>query len=135
VALVLLAATFTASCRWALIWSWHRTTIGIGLGAVGVDRWSYDFTDQPPLSAVYSVNGVHLVWWWSWEKTASYRGLSIPIWMPFALVMLLTTAAWLPDVIASRRTRKGVCANCGYDRTGLAASAVCPECGLPVPSA
>ncbi len=31
---------------------------------------------------------------------------------------------------SSRRRRRGRCANCNYDRTGLAAGVVCPECGV-----
>jgi len=31
--------------------------------------------------------------------------------------------------VAARRPRPGFCPNCNYDRTGLAAGAVCPECG------
>ena len=28
-----------------------------------------------------------------------------------------------------RHARAGVCWSCGYDRSGLAANSVCPECG------
>ena len=30
---------------------------------------------------------------------------------------------------AQRRARAGCCTGCGYERRGLAADAVCPECG------
>lgn len=30
---------------------------------------------------------------------------------------------------SSRRRRRGLCTGCGYDRAGVAADAVCPECG------
>jgi hypothetical protein len=32
-------------------------------------------------------------------------------------------------IIARRRAITGLCRACGYDRAGLAASSVCPECG------
>ncbi len=49
----------------------------------------------------------------------------VPIWT-LAIPPLLT------GMIArrlDRRKPKGTCPKCNYDRTGLAADSVCPECG------
>ena len=55
--------------------------------------------------------------------------LTAPLW-PFVLVMAAATGwAWRLDVLARGRARMGICSWCGYDRTGLAPAAVCPECG------
>lgn len=60
-----------------------------------------------------------------------YRGAwlyAVPLWMPIAVVALLT--AWL----ARRRkwaARAGRCGYCSYDLTGNM-SGVCPECGTSV---
>jgi len=46
------------------------------------------------------------------------------------------TASWTRGVIAAKLDPPpppGACPQCRYDRTGLAPSAVCPECGAPVP--
>ena len=49
---------------------------------------------------------------------------------PIALCALGVTAfARYLDTLARRRARIGFCPKCNYDRTGLAAGAVCPECG------
>ncbi len=57
--------------------------------------------------------------------------LSIPLWLPAALSMLVTALAWRLDTLARRRARLNLCPKCDYDRTGLVggAGAVCPECG------
>ena len=69
---------------------------------------------------------------------SSYYGLSLPIaplWFGFALNTICFAAlAWGvwrgPSVIRRhRRRRAGWCVGCGYDLKGLAAGAVCPECG------
>ena len=53
----------------------------------------------------------------------------IPLWFPLLLTIIPTGFAWRPDIIARRRSRRGACMKCGYARSGLAAGAVCPECG------
>jgi hypothetical protein len=73
---------------------------------------------------------------WRYVRYVSPRGWSIflPLW-PAAVASFLPTAwAWRLDTLAHRRARAGACPNCHYDRTGLAPSALCPECGSPARS-
>lgn len=53
----------------------------------------------------------------------------VPIWLLVLPVVLVTVAVWRIDVRARYRARVGCCLKCGYDRRGLGADAVCPECG------
>lgn len=50
-------------------------------------------------------------------------------WALLAPAALATVAAWRLDARVRRRSRAGHCGSCGYDRTGVPAGAVCPECG------
>lgn len=59
----------------------------------------------------------------------------LPIWPGFLLntifyAMLLFALIRTPRAVRrARRRRRGRCAACGYNRKGLEAAAVCPECG------
>ena len=57
------------------------------------------------------------------------REFQIPLWPVMAVCVLVTGAAWHRDTSLRRRARLKLCPKCGYDRAGLAAGAVCPECG------
>lgn len=71
---------------------------------------------------------------WSWlpaapEWTAKRRRISLPLWclaLPFAARAFVTERRHRRLVT---RARIGKCLNCGYDRAGVPAEAVCPECG------
>jgi len=87
-------------------------------------------------------NGYELRWWFEWwhADLPSYGNetdwyFTIPLWLPALLSLSATAAAWRADCKSLRRARAGLCAGCGYDRSGLAFGAVCPECGKPVTSA
>ena len=54
--------------------------------------------------------------------------LDLPLWPFVAIAIGTTAAAWRMDAVARRKRRLGGCTHCGYDRTGLAADARCPEC-------
>ena len=75
------------------------------------------------------------LWGWKpeWGKPGATVYASVPLWMPFAAMVLPAGALWRRDIREARRARGG-CASCGYDRRGLAADAKCPECGT-VPKA
>ncbi len=59
----------------------------------------------------------------------------VTLW-PFALVgVVCVLTSLVLDLLLSRRHGFGRCPKCNYDRTGLAAGAVCPECGAASSSA
>ena len=74
-------------------------------------------------------SGFHVYWWLSYPTWGSIPGVAIPVWMIAAPSMLITSLAFRIDSLARRAERRGKCFKCGYDRTGLSQSAICPECG------
>ncbi len=69
-------------------------------------------------------------WWVSSDTDSFGLRVAMPLWLPAAAWMFVTLAAWRPEIVARRRARAGRCRGCNYDRTGLAAETVCPECGV-----
>lgn len=67
----------------------------------------------------------------AWWRMGVHNDLSVtvPGWFPAAATFITTAIAWRLDRIARRRRRDGTCWKCGYERTGLASQAACPECG------
>jgi hypothetical protein len=63
--------------------------------------------------------------------------IRMPAW---PMVLAASTVGgwfWRKEILIGRRRREGLCLACGYDRSSLAADAVCPECGTvsaPPPS-
>jgi hypothetical protein len=56
-------------------------------------------------------------------------GVVIPLW-PISVGLLLgTVAAWRTARHARPSAFLHACRECGYDRTGIAVGALCPECG------
>ena len=62
-------------------------------------------------------------------------------WGGFAACVVFWAGMWglgvvgVPRARRVMRRRRGKCEGCGYDRRGLEAGAMCPECGRPVPRA
>jgi hypothetical protein len=73
-----------------------------------------------PLADAYRKPEGPSTWGWS---------VSIPLWMPAALSLLLAVWGGTLAKRLQRRRELGLCIACGYDRRGLAADATCPECG------
>ena len=79
--------------------------------------------------------------WTSLRGDTSFEGVWIGHirWLPFAANVALHTAGWTALLLGARRARSlvrersrrraGCCVSCGYNREGLTADAVCPECG------
>jgi hypothetical protein len=65
--------------------------------------------------------------WWprTIEGPATLHYMIVPIWMPMMLAAAPTLWLWL----SGRRSPRGLCPRCGYDRAGLGAGVACPECG------
>ncbi len=55
--------------------------------------------------------------------------LAVPAWATRATISVFLLIALLGACRAWKSPKVGFCAKCNYDRTGLAAGAVCPECG------
>lgn len=51
---------------------------------------------------------------------------NVPLWVPLGACVLGSAGLFFA---MRKRRRPGVCARCGYDLSGLAAGARCPECG------
>ena len=70
-------------------------------------------------------------WWFEKKQDRIATSVYVPIWALAAAAFGVTIAARHLDILARRRDRLGRCPKCNYDLTGLAAGAVCPECGRP----
>lgn len=69
------------------------------------------------------------LWWFEWEYTATEKIIAAPIWLVLLLSMSTLFISWRIERTARRREVSGLCLKCGYDRSGLAQSTRCPECG------
>lgn len=113
-----------------------RSLLSLTRGQIGFSKsqrdggefWAYfkemlaESYDESSLEGPYN-------WRFEYFRGNSDWNLSVPLWFPIALVLLPTALAWRFDILAHRRARMGNCPTCNYDRAGLAADAVCPECG------
>jgi hypothetical protein len=66
--------------------------------------------------------------WFNLIRLPGFSFTGVPLWCLALPVGAITVHAWRVDVRA-RRAAFNLCPKCDYDRTGLAAGAVCPECG------
>jgi hypothetical protein len=74
-------------------------------------------------------------WWFGRSGSRASAVVWIPLWLPVVILFAPTVALWRLDVAARRRARLGLCRECNYDRRGIPAASVCPECGAaPAPS-
>ncbi len=153
-ATVLLVVVWVGSARYYADWNNARDThVALEAGRIVIGRDPYvrvfaALRDRPTESNVAYANGKYrearrhallphrlgsftITWrfnhfmsngaWWVW----------VPLWMIWMPVAAVTLLAWLTDIGNRRRSRRrrGFCAICGYDRAGIPADAVCPECG------
>jgi hypothetical protein len=72
--------------------------------------------------------------WPEWHAFANNCWyIRIPIWhIRAALAFALLACLW-PTIKGARRCPPWACRKCRYDLRGIAATAVCPECGTPRP--
>jgi hypothetical protein len=130
----LFAVTWVGSGWWGFAWIRPHTVLMVGSGQFEVDTWGG--TNDPAIQG-WQPGSPRLVprWWNQFGYVPVYQGVQVrfPLWCPLILSMAVTAAAWRLDIHVRRRERSGRCPNCHYDRTGLAAAAVCPECGAAAP--
>ncbi len=123
---------WVASLRWYVTWFdvTGHTGISVTNGQLLVNRydpgpsplisrgWRFGQTDAPPAHG----------WLLVWGRTGTAGNpsfVSLPLWMPLALLLVSTASVWWLD---RRRIPPGHCQHCGYDLTGNV-SGRCPECG------
>jgi hypothetical protein len=68
---------------------------------------------------------------WSFEVRPTRRNwyVAVPLWAPMVAILAATMLAWAAESRSRQRARRGRCPACNYDRAGLGADVVCPECG------
>ena len=68
-------------------------------------------------------------WWFEGGWEPRFKWIAVPLWFPLLVLVAAAERAWRADRRAQRLARTGSCLKCGYDRSGLAPDAACPECG------
>jgi hypothetical protein len=63
-----------------------------------------------------------------------HKSLALPLWIPALASLAASVMEYCLERKARRRAKLGACLKCSYSRTGLAPSAVCPECGAAAPT-
>jgi hypothetical protein len=129
---VLLVVVWIGSGWWGLWW-WSKggDCAAIAMGSAIIGTQDYPVPANAAGFNVEHSSTTNFRWWlWSAEHTGPTTWqLYIPLWLPMLASLLVSAVAWRLDTLARRRARVGLCPKCNYDRTGLAAGAVCPECG------
>ena len=127
---VLLAVVWIGSGWWEVRW-WGQNGSVISVG-----QGRFEFGVGVLLPNRYRGGNWHLGpeeypfrWWFDWGQNSLGWWFEVPIWFPALISLALAATAFRLDTLARRRGRPGVCKACGYDLVGLAAGAVCPECG------
>jgi len=126
-----LCAVILSNLAWEMMYGGAGWGVTVGYGAV---------TFYKLQSGRFYCDGLELsISGSGWEWLPHWGGLGtpiawayivcVPIWMPLVCAAFPAWAVWRGDY--RRRARLNLCPNCNYDRTGLSAGAVCPECGSP----
>ncbi|HLP84211.1 MAG TPA: hypothetical protein VK157_07670 [Phycisphaerales bacterium] len=127
---VLSAVAWVGSC-WGIA-QWMSEGVGVirvhaGLLTLHESDWSPMWGGMSGLTVDRSE--AEMQWWFVIEQAPDISNYSMPLWVPLLIAAGATAAAWRADVRERRRQRVGSCPACGYDRRGLDAGKVCPECG------
>lgn len=132
---LIVAALVVGMCWWVILKDRSPPGAYLELDRGWLDfTWAEGWRVRGPVRV--SIHMTRAAWTWSdplgWPTCnlrEPVRQLAIPLWIPLLLVSAPTALLWRADRRAARREKAGLCAACGYDRRGLAASAPCPECG------
>lgn len=114
----------------------HVLYVGLERGAITA-VWCHDldrrklWANRTQVMVVEAPRDLSIQWRPEYLEFASpirhwFSVVRLPLWLPAAVVTAATAWFWWRD---RRFARPGLCPTCGYDRTGLAPDAVCPECG------
>src|SRR4051812_31277338 len=102
---------------------------------VGSPFPGWHFPAEPEGLTVRWADGAE--WWVQWllpyrDSWGPFEDYSVPICLPVLLTGLGIGVTRIRIVLKRQRIRSGRCGSCGYNRTGLAPAAACPECGALV---
>ncbi len=134
-ACVLLLGTWLVSCWSAMGYIHSGRSFAVlsgycfaGLSTTGGSNegWYFDLFSPEYLSVLTIQDRV--LGEWKYESTPTSFAISVPLWVPFLIMVLPTTYAWFVDVLATRRIRTEHCPRCSYDLRGLYPGTTCPEC-------
>jgi len=89
--------------------------------------YSFNAAPQEPFGWQYREAAIWLPSWRTDQYVSWY--LRLPYWIPMLPCLMTFALLFRVERRAKRLARVGKCAQCGYDLTGLADGAVCPECG------
>ena len=73
-------------------------------------------------------------WWPRYDHLPGTTVVVLPLWMPSIVAIAFSVWFYRDHRREERERRLGCCPACGYDRSGLASTAPCPECGRPNPT-
>jgi hypothetical protein len=126
---LLLVVVWIGSGWWAIDKNTRFMTFSV-VGGEGVFLW-YPFDYQLPKEwqVRYRKPGPSWNGAGTWDTKSDSWVIAIPLWIPALGSLAIGMIAWRLDTLARRRARLNLCPKCNYDRAGIAADAVCPECG------
>lgn len=109
-------------------WAWDPNRPGRWENQIGIPPFTQYYLDgngngQRPIPQIFFPSAPR------YEARLSGFRLMVPIWQPALAAVILSGVLWL---FHRRRPPPGHCRKCRYNLHGLT-SAVCPECGTPVP--
>ena len=107
---------------------------GLQLGAlVGDGELGFGINSNGWLPASFFARRDTPAWPREWlphiTTSNSMIGVTVPLWIPWVMVLGLCSLMRRDQQREKQRRLLGFCPACGYDRSGLAAIAPCPECG------
>jgi hypothetical protein len=125
---VLFVMAWLASGWCYFTWNLARFPIGIGAGQLRVCDYGPGAFRRWHSVVTLSFHPWEMEWSPAWNRNNfPFDQYDTPLWIPALVCAAATVGLWRWE--ASDIARLNLCAKCGYDRTGLAAGAVCPECG------
>lgn len=151
VAALLAMGVWIASAYWYVgyVWPHVRTvsvrSVWVGQGLISLDQRAYPYqgASSPSWFAYPSIPtqlGPARVWGLialpSWSFRAVVKRLSLPTWLPAAVLLWVAIVKVRRLVRERSLVRRGCCTGCTYDLSGLSAQVVCcPECGVALDGA